>query len=605
MRFSQLFSPTLKEVPAEAETPSHQLMLRAGIIRKLASGIYTYLPLGVKSLEKISSIIREELNRIGAQEVLMPVLHPKELWQQTGRWEKVEVLFRLKDRADRDFLLGPTHEEVITSLVAHEVKSYRQLPLLLYQIQTKFRDEPRPRGGVIRSREFIMMDLYSFHKTKEDLEKTYWKVYEAYQRIYKRSGFTIRVVEGETGDIGGDVSHQFELISKSGEDTLLICPNCSYGADVWSVPCREPNLKTENSTLYPKIEKIHTPNCKTILALVQYFKNLTKNENLTEANFIKTLVYEADGKLIAVCIRGDREINEMKLKRFLGVKKLEMAKGETLGSWALILGFIGPVGLTMLPHGVKFSGAREEINETPRIIADYEVQGMQDAVCGANEQDYHFQHVGYGRDFTIKEFADLRMAEPGDPCPKCGSTLKLENGIELGQIFNLGTIYSKPLGCVYLDEDGREVPMIMGCYGIGVSRMLASLIEQHHDKDGISWPISTAPYDAVIVPVNNQDETQMKLSEKIYEECLGSNLDVILDDREVRAGVKFKDADLLGFPFRITVGRGAQEGKVEIKIRENGKTLEITADKILEELKKIREAALQELKPDPKEPVSI
>ncbi len=599
MRFSQLFSPTIKEIPAEAETPSHRLMLRAGIIRKLASGIYTYLPLGVKVLEKISAIVREELNRIGSQEVLMPVLHPKELWQQTGRWEKVDVLFRLKDRAERDFLLGPTHEEVITSLVAHEVKSYRQLPLLLYQIQTKFRDEPRPRGGVIRSREFIMMDMYSFHKTKEDLEKTYWKVYEAYQRIYKRSGFTIRVVEGETGDIGGDVSHQFELISQSGEDTLLICPNCSYGADMWRVPCKNSKVKAsaaENSLKWnntPPMEKIETPHVKTIPDLV---KSLKKSPQ----DFIKTLVYEADGKLVFVCLRGDRDVNELKLKRFLRVKKLEMAKPAALGGLASAMGFVGPVNLGVVAKRKSVSDSREEHLETPHLVADDESREMKDAVCGANEPDYHFCHVDYGRDFSIKDenFADLRMAVSGDPCPQCGTALKFENGIELGQIFNLGTIYSKPLNCVYLDEDSSEIPMIMGCYGIGVSRMLASLIEQHHDSDGIIWPVSVAPYDAVIVLVNNQDEKQTEISEKIYQEALDSGLEVVLDDRDVRAGVKFKDADLLGFPFRINVGRGAGEGKVELRDRKTGKSHEINADKAVEELKKMKTEALQTLEPN-------
>jgi prolyl-tRNA synthetase len=576
MRFSQLFSPTLKETPADAETPSHKLMLRAGLIRKLSSGIYVYLPTAVHVLEKISQIIREELNRIGAQEVLMPVLHPKELWQQTGRWEKVDVLFRLKDRSQRDFLLGPTHEEVITWLVAHEIKSYRQLPLLLYQIQTKFRDEPRPRGGIIRAREFIMMDLYSFHRTKEDLEKTYQQVYDAYVRIYKRCGFQIRIIEGETGDIGGDISHQFELITPSGEDNVILCSQCDYGADFFTAKFQRKEPATP-SEFAESLQKVHTPNVKTIDQLLAFptFRGMKPSQ------FIKTILYKTENELIAVCVRGDRVVNEMKLKRYLGVKKLAPATEEE--AKGVPLGFIGPIGL----------------NPNIRIIGDLDIKGMKDAICGANEKDYHFQHAAYGRDFTLKEIADVRMAAAGDPCPLCGAPLEMKNGIELGQIFNLGTIYSEPLNCTFLEEDGSVKPMIMGCYGIGVSRMLASIIEQCHDENGIQWPVSIAPYDVVVVPINTQEKTQTAVAEKIYQELQEKGLSVVLDDRDVRAGVKFKDADLIGFPFRINVGRDAANGKVELRIRKSNDTLTVETNTVVEKLLKLRKEALQNLNPEP------
>lgn len=568
MRWSQAFIPTLKETPAEAETPSHQLMLRAGLIRKLGSGIYSYLPVGLRALEKISAIIREELNRIGCQELLMPVIHPAELWKKTGRWEKVEVLFKLKDRAGRDFLLGPTHEEVITTLVGQEIKSYRQLPIALYQIQTKFRDEARPRGGVIRSREFIMMDLYSFHRTKEDLDKTYWQVYEAYRRIYHRCGFNIRIIEGETGDIGGDVSHQFELLTDTGEDTTLLCPKCSYGADIWTATFKsdEPHVAPDSGA---KLEKVHTPNAKTIDSLVRHFGKSPKD-------FIKAVVYEADEKLCVVCVRGDREINELRVKKLLEARKFGMAAPEKAKK--LTLGFVGPVGL----DGVS-------------VLADFEVKAMADAICGANEKDYHFQHVTYGRDFTISQFANLRLAAEGDGCPRCGNPMEQQRGIELGQTFILGTIYSEPLDCKYLEEDGTEKPMIMGCYGIGVSRMVAAIIEQENDSNGIRWPVSVAPYDVDVVPVNTNDSIQNSTANAIYESCQKAGLQTVLDDRDVRAGVKFKDADLVGFPYRITVGQKVAEGKVELTIRRENKTLEATPDTVVQKLVSLREEALRGL----------
>lgn len=570
MLWSQLFLPTIKEIPSEAESPSHQLMLRAGLIRKLASGIYSYLPLGVRVLEKISAIIREELNRIGCQEVLLPVIHPAELWQKTGRWDKVDVLFKLKDRSGRDFLLGPTHEEVITTLVAQEIKSYRQLPVSLYQIQTKFRDEARPRSGVIRSREFIMMDLYSFHRTQEDLQKTYWQVYEAYRRIYQRCGFQIRIIEGETGDIGGDVSHQFELITEAGEDTTLLCPKCSYGADLWTAAFKSVEPPVPAPAGAPQ-EKIATPGAKTVDSLVQLLGKSPKD-------FIKTMVVEADGKLCVVCIRGDREINELRVKKYLKAKKFALATPEK--AKGLALGFVGPVGL----NGIE-------------VLADFEVKGMSDAICGANEKDYHFQHVTYGRDFKSEKFADFRLAAPGDLCPRCAAPMEEKHGIELGQTFILGTIYSEPLGCTYLEDDGTGKPMIMGCYGIGVSRMTAALIEQHHDANGIQWPVSAAPYDVVVVPVNTNDSTQFSLATALYSQCKKEGLDTVLDDRDVRGGVKFKDADLIGFPYRITVGQKAAEGKVELYVRKENRMEDLPAAEAVSRLLSLRKKAFEELLP--------
>lgn len=580
MKISQLFAPTLKEAPSEAETDSHQLLLRAGLIRKLASGIYSYLPMGWRVLNKIMNVTREELDRIGSQELLMPALHPAEPWQATGRWEAMgDVMLKLKDRNRRDFCLGTTHEEIITTLVAKEVRSYKELPLLLYQIQTKFRDEPRPRGGVIRAREFIMMDLYSFHLDWEDLEKTYQEVYQAYLRIFERCALPVQVVEADPGQMGGNVSHEFMLVSPSGEDTLFRCTSegCSYAAngekaEYWQEPNAQGVKKpaadagregwTYSSSggeppAHSLPEKVHTPSQKTIEDLTRFLKKEPKD-------FIKTLLYESDGKIVAALVRGDREINEVKLKRVLGSQSLSLADEEAVRrSVNLPIGFVGPVNL----KGI-------------RIVADHEVQGMQDAICGANESDYHLTHVSYGREFTVEAFDDLRQAAPGDRCPRCASPMEICRGIELGHIFKLGTKYSEPLQATFLDLHNVAKPMIMGCYGIGISRMMAALIEQYHDKDGIIWPFSMAPYQVAILAVNTNDENQTKKAEEIYRKLAGEEWEVLLDDRNVRAGVKFKDCDLLGIPLRITVGGKAASGIVEVKLRKNGTVQEVTEERL-------------------------
>lgn len=556
---SQLFAPTLKEIPQDAEIESHRLMLRAGFIRKLASGIYSYLPLAVKTLEKIIRIIKEEHERIGCQELLMPAMHPAEIWHDTGRWDVMgETMFRLKDRHNRDFCLGMTHEEVVTSLIAKEVHSYKQLPLSVYQIQTKFRDEPRPRSGVIRAREFIMKDAYSFHTSYEDLDKEYEKFYQCYTNIFKRCGLDVQVVEADTGAMGGSGSQEFMVMSDAGEDTLFLCSTCGYAANGEKVDCLPP--KINSAAFIAAYEKIDTPNCRTI-------EDLTKFLSKTPASFIKTLMYEVDGRLVAVLLRGDREINELKLARVLRAAKLSLAAPARLEAlkFSYPVGFLGPIGLS----GVE-------------IIADHEVKEMADAIVGANETDYHYVHVSYGRDFSVKGFYDLRLAIEGDSCPKCSKPLTVKRGIEIGHIFKLGTKYSDALKSTYLNEAGEEHPMIMGCYGIGVSRMLACLIEQHNDKDGIIWPASVAPYQIYLVVVNSEDEAQAKTGKELYSSLSTTGWGVILDNRPVRAGVKFKDADLIGIPLRITVGAKLVQGNVELRPRKTGVSSEVLVANVID-----------------------
>lgn len=562
MLMSKLFAPTVKEIPQDAEIESHRLMLRAGFIRKLASGIYSYLPLAMRVLTKIISIIREEHAKIVCQELLLPAIHPAELWQETGRWNVMgATMFRLKDRHFRDFCLGMTHEEVITWLVAKEFQSYKQLPVSFFQIQTKFRDEPRPRSGVIRAREFLMKDAYSFHTSLEDLDRTYKEFHQCYLNIFKRCGLNVEVVEADTGAMGGIESKEFMVMSDAGEDTIFWCGFCNYAANGEIVEC--PQISVNSTSSAVPMEKVFTPNCRTIDELVKYLKRTPKE-------FIKTLLYDVDGEPFLVLLRGDREINESKLGRALGASALSLATQESLAKWKLScpVGFLGPVGL-------------DNIN----IIADYEIKGIQNAICGANEVDYHYVSVSYERDFYIKRFADLRYAVLGDSCPNCGNPLVIQRGIELGHIFKLGIKYSAALKANFLDEKGEEHPMIMGCYGIGVSRMLACLIEQQHDKDGIIWPANVAPYQVYIVVVNSEDEAQNKIGNELYDRLQKDKWEVILDERRVRAGVKFKDADLIGIPIRVTVGTKAAQEKVEIRIRRTGKVHEVPISSIEEAVK--------------------
>lgn len=547
MRMSEAFVPTLREVPAEAEIISHKLALRAGLLRRSSAGVYTHLPLGYRTLKKIMQIIRAELDAIGAQELMLPIVQPAELWQASGRWDAYgPEMFRLKDRHDRDYCLGPTHEEIITALVGAEVDSYRQLPLSLYQIQNKYRDEIRPRFGVIRGREFIMKDAYSFDKDPEGLAETYKRYYAAYERIFSRCGLTVHPVEADSGAIGGNHTHEFMVLAEVGEDSIVHCPSCGYAANVEkaeAVPTPWPAAESGGEA-----EKVHTPDVKTIEEL-EAFLGVSANR------MVKTLVYVADGRPVAALVRGDRELNEVKLATALGATQLEMAPPALIEDLTgAPVGFAGPVGLNDV-----------------YIVADHEIVGALDAVAGANAADTHLRHLDWGRDFQADSVADLRNAVPGDTCPSCRrDQLQGASGIEVGQVFQLGTKYSEALGARFKDAQGQEQPIWMGCYGIGVTRTMAAIIEQHHDEDGIIWPASVAPFQAIVVPIRASDVDQMKAAQEVYEQLWAAGIDTILDDRDERPGVKFKDADLIGFPVRITIGpKALAEGRVEVLWRDN------------------------------------
>ncbi len=571
MRMSMMLMPTLREIPAEAEVISHQLMVRAGIIRKVASGMYSYLPLGRRVIEKVEKIIREEMNAKGGQEVLMPIVQPSEIWKETGRWDVYgDEMFKLKDRHGREFCLGPTHEELITDLVRQEVKSYRQLPLLLYQIQNKYRDEIRPRFGVMRSREFIMKDLYSFDCDEAGLDASYEKMYDAYNRIFQRCGLVYRAVEADSGAIGGSGSHEFMVTADNGEAEIAYCPACQYAANTEKAegnPSDEGQPAAKNAAM----EKVHTPGMRTIEDVSNYLKVNAKD-------IIKMVVYEAvyseKAEIVAVLIRGDQEINEIKLKNYLDCLHLVMASDDVIVAAAKTSGgFVGPVGLT----GV-------------RLIADKTAAAMGEGITGANEADYHFRHVVPGRDFIIGETADLRTVKAGDACPHCGKALEITRGIEVGHIFKLGTKYSESLKAVFLDENGKEKKMIMGCYGIGVTRTIAAAIEQNHDENGIIWPVPIAPYPVIIVPISSKDEVQMKKAQELYDRLNSMGIETILDDRNERPGVKFKDADLIGIPLRITVGKKAADDDLyELKVRSNGEDHLLGLEDLLLTIKKVLE----------------
>ncbi len=561
MYFSRLLAPTLREVPAEAEVISHQLMIRAGYIRKSSSGVYTYLHLAQRVLQKISNIVREEMNKAGGQEILLPIIQPAELWLESGRWHVYgKELFRLKDRHDRDFCLGPTHEEIITDLVRGEVTSYRQLPLLLYQIQNKYRDERRPRFGLMRGREFIMKDLYSFDRDEAGLEESYCKMYDAYTAVFKRCGLKFRPVEADSGAIGGSGSHEFMVLAEAGEAEIVYCPDCDYAANTEIAPC----FPFENTQEYAlAMEKVATPGMTTV-------ENVTEFLQVPASKLIKTLFFQADEEIIAVLVRGDRTVNEIKVHRLHPSLTMELADQEKVKEvTGSEVGYVGPVGL---PAQVK-------------IYADEEVRTMVNAVCGANESNYHLINVQPGRDFQVTQYADLRLIEPGEPCPKCGAKLIRARGIEVGQVFKLGTKYSKALKATYVDENGTEKLIVMGCYGIGVSRTMAAAIEQNYDQDGIIWPMAIAPYHVIVVPVSVTDEIIWQEAKAIYEELLQAGVEVVIDDRNERAGVKFKDADLIGFPIRVTVGKKAlEEGHVEVKLRQEKETDFVPRNKIVEHI---------------------
>lgn len=558
MRASQMFAPTLREVPAEAEIISHQLLMRSGMLRKTAAGVYTYMPLAWRTMKKIMDIIREEMDAAGSQELMMPIVHPAELWQQSGRWQVYgDELWRLKDRHGREFCLAPTHEELITDLVAGDVKSYKQLPLRLYHIQNKYRDERRPRFGLMRGREFIMKDLYSFDRDLAGLDESYRLMHQAYTNVFTRCGLNFRPVVADNGAIGGDASHEFMVLADSGEAEIIYCSACSYAAS--AEIARAFLDKTPGNEIPGEMQEVHTPDCKTIDDLARFL-------NVIPEKTIKTLCYQADDQFVLALIRGDRKVNEIKLKNRLGCLDLAMASGEAiqkhLNSPA---GYVGPVGAGNV-----------------RMIVDPEVAMLSNAVCGANKEEYHLIQVNPGRDFSIEETVDIRLAEAGEPCPECREKLLSARGIEAGQIFKLGTKYSKAMGARYLDENGKEQLMVMGCYGIGVGRTMAAVIEQNHDADGIIWPVSIAPYHVAVVPVSDKETDQMQAAEKIYNDLSARKIETVLDDRKERPGVKFKDADLIGYPLRITVGsKTLAEGKVEVKIRATGVTHLVELDQVV------------------------
>ena len=551
MRTSQLLLPTLREDPGEAETVSHRLMLRSGLIRKVAAGIYTYLPLGLRIIRKVEQIIREEMNHAGAQELLMPIASPAELWKETGRWDYYgKELLRLKDRHERDFCLGPTHEEIITDLFRREVRSYRQLPINFYQIQTKFRDEIRPRFGLMRGREFIMKDAYSFDADEAGAKVSYQKMYDAYTRIFARCGLTFRAVEADTGLIGGDVSHEFMVLADTGEATVVYSNQGTYAANVERAEVLPP-VETDTSPPRP-LASVATPQRRTVEEVTRFLK-------IAQHRLVKTLLYKAGEETIAVLIRGDHEVNEVKLAKLIGVTEVEMAAPERVKEiTGAPLGFAGPVGLTNV-----------------RILADHAVKGMKNFVVGANVADTHYVDANWDRDFTVNQFADLRNAQAGDVSPRGEGTLMLAKGIEVGQVFLLGTKYSKSMNATILDDQGKERLPIMGCYGIGVGRTAAAAVEQNHDEKGIIWPFPIAPFHVHLLPLS-QSATVSETTTNLYTALQQAGLEVLWDDRDERAGVKFNDADLIGAPFQVIVGdKSLAEGLIEVKIRRSGEKLKI------------------------------
>ncbi|MBW1916769.1 MAG: proline--tRNA ligase [Deltaproteobacteria bacterium] len=544
MRYSKMLIPTLKEVPAEAETISHQLLLRAGMIRKLAAGIYDYLPLALRVIRKVEKIVREEMNRAGAQEVLLPAVQPAELWKESGRWEIYgKELLRFQDRHDRDCCLGPTHEEVITDLVRRDVHSYRQLPLNLYQIQTKFRDEIRPRFGLIRGREFIMKDGYSFDLDEAGADQSYEAMYQAYDRIFQRCGLHFKIVEADTGPIGGSFSHEFMVLADTGEDTVVSCRRCAYAANLEKAEILAPEGSSPREEPQALV-RIHTPDVRTVDEVADFLQ-------ITPAQIVKTLIYDTERGVVAVLIRGDHEVNEVKLKNYLKVNDLTLASESLIRkATGAQVGFAGPVGLD-LP-----------------IYADHALKPLANLVSGANQDDYHYSNVNLGRDVKVSHYADLRQITPEDRCPRCGAELEFLKGIEVGHVFKLGHKYSRALKATYLDAHGQEQYMFMGCYGIGVSRIVAAAIEQNHDADGIIFPMSLAPFQVLLTPVATNDELTIKTAEQLYQEMIAAGIEVLYDDREERPGVKFKDGDLLGIPLRVVVGpRTLSQHQAEVRHR--------------------------------------
>lgn len=567
MLASRLYSPTLRELPADAVVVSHQYMLKAGMMRKIGNGIYSFLPLAWRSIQKVEKIIREEINKTGAQEIMMPIVQPAELWQKTGRWDVFgPEMFKLKDRNDREYCLGPTHEELVTSLIQMDTTSYKQLPVSVYQIQNKYRDEKRPRFGLMRSREFIMKDGYTFDADEEGLDKQYKLMYDAYTRIFTRCGLTFRPVIADSGAIGGSGSHEFEVLADSGEADIVYCENCDFAANIEAVDPLTVKCDIHNDK---EKELVETPGQHTIEMVCDFL-------HAPVAQSVKAVVYNVDGLVVLAMVRGDHEVNETKIQHIYNAINVDMASDEDLKKVGLTAGYISPIGLKR--------------TKDLDILVDPTVMEMQDACCGANEKDKHYIHVNPARDFTDVRVETIRQIQEGDVCPHCGGKIVRCRGIEVGQVFKLGTKYSEALHATFLDNQGKSHPFVMGCYGIGVTRTVAASIEQNHDDDGIIWPVAIAPYEAVIVPANNKSEEVMAAARKLYEDMEDGRDEVVLDDRNERAGIKFKDADLIGYPVRVTIGKKWQQsGCVEIKIRRSGEVVEVpleeAKDKVLEILK--------------------
>lgn len=574
MLASKLYSPTLREIPSDAVVVSHQYMLKAGMMRKVSNGLYAFLPLALRSVRKVEEIVREEMNAIGSQEILMPITQPAEIWKQSERWDVYgEEMFKLNDRHGHEYCLGPTHEELVTVLTKMDTSSYKQLPVSLYQIQNKYRDEKRPRFGLMRSREFIMKDAYTFDMDEEGLDRQYHLMYDAYTRIFTRCGLHFRPVVADSGAIGGSGSHEFEVIADSGEADIVYCKDCDFAANIEAV---EPKALSSSVHNDKAKEIVETPGQHTIQMVCDFL-------HAPVACSVKAVVYKLDDTVVLALVRGDHEVNEVRLQNLFNAVNVGLASDEDLKRCGLIAGYISPVGLKKADNF--------------EIIVDTTVMEMEDACCGANAVDKHYVHVNPKRDFGDVRVETIRLITAEDCCPKCGGMIELKKGIEVGQVFKLGTKYSEKLGCTYLDRDGKKHPMVMGCYGIGITRTVAASIEQNHDKDGIIWPVAIAPYEVVIVPANNKDEGVMNAARHLYDEMEDCRDEVILDDRDERAGIKFKDADLIGYPIRVTIGKKWKEsGLVEVRLRRSGVVSEVAlADcktKVLEMLEELHKKNL-------------
>ena len=574
MLASKLYSPTLREIPSDAVVVSHQYMLKAGMMRKVSNGLYAFLPLALRSIRKVEDIVREEMNAIGSQEILMPITQPAEIWKQSERWDVYgEEMFKLNDRHGHEYCLGPTHEELVTVLAKMDTSSYKQLPVSLYQIQNKYRDEKRPRFGLMRSREFIMKDAYTFDMDAEGLDRQYHLMYDAYTRIFTRCGLHFRPVVADSGAIGGSGSHEFEVIADSGEADIVYCKDCDFAANIEAV---EPKALSSSVHNDKAKEIVETPGQHTIQMVCDFL-------HVSVVCSVKAVVYKLDDTVVLALVRGDHEVNEVRLQNLFNAVNVGLASDEDLKRCGLIAGYISPIGLKKADNF--------------EIIVDTTVMEMEDACCGANAVDKHYIHVNPKRDFGDVRVETIRLITAEDCCPKCGGMIELKKGIEVGQVFKLGTKYSEKLGCTYLDRDGKTHPMVMGCYGIGITRTVAASIEQNHDKDGIIWPVAIAPYEVVIVPANNKDEGVMNAARHLYDEMEDCRDEVILDDRDERAGIKFKDADLIGYPIRVTIGKKWKEsGLVEVRLRRSGVVSEVAlADcktKVLEMLEELHKKNL-------------